>query len=53
MSDKKSVLVVGLDPTLIDFSKPGYPPGMTAECTRTHRKPSSASTSSRATSARR
>jgi hypothetical protein len=31
MSDKKSVLVVGLDPTLIDFSKPGYPPGMTAE----------------------
>jgi hypothetical protein len=28
MTDKKSVLVVGLDPTLIDFSKPGYPPGM-------------------------
>jgi len=31
MSDKKSVLVVGLDPTLIDFSKPGYAPGMTTE----------------------
>jgi len=31
MSNKKSVLVVGLDPTLIDFSKPGYPPGMTAD----------------------
>jgi hypothetical protein len=29
MKDKKSVLVVGLDPTLIDFSKPGYAPGMT------------------------
>ena len=28
MTDKKSVLVVGLDPTLIDFSQPGYPPGM-------------------------
>ena len=28
MTDKKSVLVVGLDPTLIDFSDPGYPPGM-------------------------
>ena len=28
MTDKKSVLVIGLDPTLIDFSKPGYPPGM-------------------------
>ena len=28
MTDKKSVLVVGLDPALIDFSKPGYPPGM-------------------------
>ena len=28
VKDKKSVLVVGLDPTLIDFSKPGYPPGM-------------------------
>jgi hypothetical protein len=24
------VLVVGLDPALIDFSKPGYAPGMTA-----------------------
>ena len=30
MTDEKSVLVVGLDPTLIDFSKPGYPPGMDA-----------------------
>ena len=28
MTDKKSVLVVGLDPILIDFSQPGYPPGM-------------------------
>jgi hypothetical protein len=28
MTDKRSVLVVGLDPTLIDFSDPGYPPGM-------------------------
>ena len=31
MADKKSVFVVGLDPRLIDFSKPGYPPGMNAE----------------------
>jgi hypothetical protein len=30
MADRKSVLVVGLDPTLIDFSGPGYPPGMNA-----------------------
>ena len=30
MTSHKSVLVVGLDPTLIDFSKPGYPPGMSA-----------------------
>jgi hypothetical protein len=29
MTDKKSVLVVGLDPALIDFSQPGYAPGMT------------------------
>ena len=28
MTDQKSVLVVGLDPTLIDFSQPGYPPGL-------------------------
>ena len=28
MTDKKSVLVVGLDPSLIDFSQPGYPPDM-------------------------
>jgi len=31
MAVEKSVLVVGLDPELIDFSKPGYPPGMNAE----------------------
>jgi hypothetical protein len=31
MKDDKSVLVVGLDPYLIDFTKPGYPPGMSAE----------------------
>jgi hypothetical protein len=30
MTDDKSVLVIGLDPTLIDFSQPGYAPGMTA-----------------------
>jgi hypothetical protein len=30
MADTKSVLMVGLDPTLIDFSEPGYPPGMDA-----------------------
>lgn len=30
MADKKSVLVVGLNPALIDFSKPGYAPGMNA-----------------------
>ena len=30
MPDKKKVLVVGLDPTLIDFSEPGYPPGLDA-----------------------
>ena len=30
MPDKKSVLVVGLDPALIDFSQPGYAPGMNA-----------------------
>ena len=29
--NEKSVLMVGLDPTLIDFSKPGYPQGMTTE----------------------
>src|SRR5262245_22482973 len=29
-SDRKSVLVIGLDPTLIDFSQPGYAPGMNA-----------------------
>jgi hypothetical protein len=28
MADKKSVLVLGLDPALIDFSQPGYAPGM-------------------------
>jgi hypothetical protein len=30
MAAGKSVLVIGLDPTLIDFSQPGYAPGMTA-----------------------
>lgn len=30
MADAKRVLLVGLDPDLIDFSQPGYPPGMTA-----------------------
>jgi len=30
LSDKKSVLVIGLDPALIDFSEPGYAPGMDA-----------------------
>lgn len=30
MAVQKSVLVVGLDPTLIDFSEPGYPPGLDA-----------------------
>jgi len=28
MTDQTSILVVGLDPALIDFSQPGYPPGM-------------------------
>ena len=31
MSDNKRVLVIGLDPALIDFSQPGYPPGMSTE----------------------
>ncbi len=30
MTQEKSVLVIGLDPALIDFSKPGYAPGMNA-----------------------
>ena len=30
MTDNKDVLVIGLDPSLIDFSKPGYAPGMDA-----------------------
>jgi hypothetical protein len=30
MTDEKSVLLIGLDPTLIDFSQPGYAPGMSA-----------------------
>ena len=30
MADNKRVLVIGLDPTLIDFSQPGYAPGMDA-----------------------
>ena len=30
MEREKRVLVIGLDPTLIDFSQPGYAPGMDA-----------------------
>ena len=30
LTDEKSVLVIGLDPTLIDFSQPGYAAGMDA-----------------------
>jgi hypothetical protein len=30
VTDNKRVLVVGLDPALIDFSQPGYAPGMDA-----------------------
>jgi hypothetical protein len=30
VTDKKDVLVIGLDPALIDFSEPGYAPGMDA-----------------------
>ena len=30
MRNEKNVLVIGLDPTLIDFSQPGYAPGMDA-----------------------
>jgi hypothetical protein len=30
MTNQKSVLMIGLDPTLIDFSQPGYPTGMDA-----------------------
>jgi hypothetical protein len=30
MTSEKRVLVVGLDPRLIDFSQPGYAPGMDA-----------------------
>ena len=30
MSDQKNVLVIGLDPALIDFSQPGYAAGMNA-----------------------
>jgi hypothetical protein len=30
VTDRKSVLVIGLDPALIDFSKPGYAPGLNA-----------------------
>jgi len=30
MINRKSVLVIGLDPALIDFSQPGYAPGMDA-----------------------
>ena len=37
MTDQKSVLVVGLDPRLIDFSQPGYPPGMRIDASRIRR----------------
>ena len=30
MTTEKTVLLIGLDPALIDFSQPGYPPGMDA-----------------------
>ncbi len=30
MKEERIVLVIGLDPTLIDFSQPGYAPGMDA-----------------------
>ena len=30
MTDEKNVLIIGLDPTLIDFSQPGYAAGMNA-----------------------
>jgi hypothetical protein len=30
MTGRHSVLVIGVDPALIDFSKPGYAPGMDA-----------------------
>ncbi|WP_233872055.1 hypothetical protein [Paraburkholderia adhaesiva] len=30
MTDARSVLVIGLDPALMDFSQPGYAPGMDA-----------------------
>ena len=30
MASEKRVLIIGLDPTLIDFSQPGYAPGMDA-----------------------
>ena len=30
MTAEKSVLVIGLDPALVDFSQPGYAPGMDA-----------------------
>ena len=30
MTNEKSVLLIGLDPTLIDFSQPGYAEGMDA-----------------------
>ena len=31
MAGERSILVIGLDPTLIDFSQPGYAPDMDAE----------------------
>lgn len=31
MAAKKNVMIVGIDPALVDFTAPGLPPGMTAE----------------------
>ena len=30
MAENKRVLIIGLDPALIDFTQPGYAPGMNA-----------------------
>lgn len=31
MSQNKNILIIGMNPHTIDFSKPGFLPGMTAE----------------------
>jgi hypothetical protein len=31
MAAQKNVMIVGIDPALVDFTAPGLPPGMTAE----------------------